>query len=202
MMLKRFSAFAGAASLGVVTTSCVTTSGPLTVEQKIGSCVDMIGAGAALGGSLGNNAPYRGTSMYDGGAVLGGNLGNDTGSGGAGDSLLAGEVAGGGCAVWLAFQNAADRERMLAAQRSAVATGMPQRESWVGTDGRDRMVTIAAMEPQTVNYDAADDQEVTRTCRWVNTTASVAGTDDTLSEVWCRGENNEWAPSEDQTILS
>lgn len=167
------------AAVSMTATGCATTSGPLTAQQKVTRCIAMVGAGAVLGGIIGNNV----------------------GSGNAGDGMLAGAALGGGaCAVWLAFQNEADRERMVATQRTAAASGLPQRQSWTGADGRERMVSVATTEPQPVvlNQESPGSPQI---CRRVTTTASVGGASDNVSEVWCRGENNEWAPAEDQTVL-
>lgn len=165
-------------TLALFASGCATTDGPLTTEQRIARC----------------------GAMLVGGAVLGSFIGNNIGSGSAGDGALIGAAIGGGaCAVWLSFQNEADRERMLATQQQAAATGMPQRARWTGTDGRQRMVSVVPGEAK--EFAGASEDEPMRVCRSTEVTASVGNVSDTMSEIVCRVGDGDYYVSEDQTLV-
>jgi len=168
--LKRTAAVAVAACLGV--SACATTNRdgtPFTVEQRISRCVGMVAVGAVLGAVIGNN----------------------TGSGDAGAGAAIGAAAGlGTCAVWLAFQSEQDQARIRELQLVALQSGQTQTSSWVGTDARQRTVTVV---PSTeTNIDAGGGAQV---CRAMNTRAEVAGRADAMNQVWCRQPDGTYAPS-------
>jgi hypothetical protein len=61
-----------------------------------------------------------------------------------------------------------------------------------GQDTRPRDVSVAASTQTEMVVPNAGAQE-RRICRTLNTTAAVAGQSDSMSEVWCRGSDGNWA---------
>lgn len=180
MNLKRnIAAIVTAASMAL--SGCATTGSgePRTVEQKIAACVGIVLAGAALGAIIGNN----------------------TGSGDAQRGAGRGALVGVGvCAIWWAFNNQRDRERIAQMQMAAASTGQPQSQRWIDPEGRERQVFVApstATEMLVPNNGAPE----RRLCRQLNTTASVAGASDAMSETTCRNPDGSWASTPDATFI-
>jgi len=172
---SRIVAIVAAASLAV--SACATTGSgePLTVEQKIARCAGMVLVGALVGTLAGGDDRRN--------AAIGAGLG------------------GAACAVWLAFENQRDRERIAQMQLAAASTGQTQAQRWIGEgqDTRQRDVTVAASTQTEMVLPGAQERRI---CRTLNTTASVDGRSDSMSEVWCRGSDGNWAAAPNATPVA
>jgi hypothetical protein len=149
---------------------CATTSDPARprteVDKAIGQCVASVMVGALLGGVIGNNS----------------------GKGNAGRGAAIGAAAGGAaCGVLLAL--AGEKDRILAAQQSAVAAGGFQMASYVGKDGAARTV-------RTNTEDApAEVAGEGRICRYATTEVELAGKGKAAigRQLYCRDAAGDWA---------
>ena len=170
-----------------VLSGCETVSStrPLTTEEKIVRCGAMVVGSALLGAAIGNN----------------------TGDGDSKDGAKVGALIGGGaCAVWLAFENAADKKRLAAARDEALRDGNVITTSWKGEDGRERSVHIMPSEETpmievSTGPSAPPLATQPRICRKINTTATVQGRSETHEELWCRDENGDYAPATKEMAL-
>jgi len=163
--------------------ACATVGGqPLTTQQKMMSCATMVAGGAVLGAIIGNNV----------------------GDGDAGAGALAGGLIGAGaCGVWLAFNNEADKRRMAEAQLAAIQQNETVSSSWKGADGRERSVTIVpSTETQMIPVSASGTQEpaAPMICRPLQTTASYNNNSDTMTEIWCRDADGNYAAATQQMV--
>jgi len=135
---------------------------PLTTEQKIFRCVGSAAAAIAICLAL---------------------------KGKKEECLLAG---GATCAIWLAYNNHKDKERIAAARQRALDSGVVQEEEWRGDDGKMRKVRVTpGAEFQLQNARASG-----ILCRPTTVEASVAGMDGIASsqETICRSPDGRWMP--------
>lgn len=164
-----------AASLAL--SGCATTGSgePTTVEQRIARCAGLVLAGAVLGTLAGGDDRRN--------AAIGAAIGGAT------------------CAVWWAMDNQRDRERIAQMRLAAATTGEPQQDHWIGEgqDRRERNVAVAASPSQEMVVPGAQE---TRLCRTLNTTATIQGQSNAMSEVWCRGSDGTWAAAPGATAVS
>lgn len=159
---------AGVAMAGLLA-GCATTSGPqpqqTEVERAIGKCVASVAVGALLGAVVGNN----------------------TGNGDAKRGAVTGAAAGGvACAVLLAV--ASEKDRILAAQRNAVAMGGVQNASYRGEDGSARNVRTRTEEAQVADG---------RLCRYATTEVEIPGKGSAPvgRQLYCRDAAGDWGPA-------
>lgn len=140
---------------------CATTGNrPLTANQKIASCVGMVVGGALLGNLIGkdSNATIKGAA-----------------------------VGGATCAVWLAFNNAADKRRMEEARQRALISGEMQEDHWQNDSGESRMVKVE------LGSEAAT-QMPGVICRPVRTVVGAGGQTASMDEEWCRLPDGSYHP--------
>lgn len=167
-------ALAGCMSLS----SCATTAGgrtqPLTPGQKIAGCVATIAIGAIIGGVIANNS----------------------GSGNADRGIGLGAAAGAGaCAVWLAFEARADRERIARLQQAAMTSGQPQSETWQNQSGKVVRYSVAPSAETSVPIQTQAGQE-SRQCRASNETADANGQAQSMQTLYCRNPVTQaWEPA-------
>lgn len=176
MQIKR-TLIAVLTAASVALAGCATGSSdqPRTVQQKIAACVGMALVGGLIGAAIANN----------------------TGNGNADRGVAPGVVAGlGVCAVWLAFENRRDRERIAQMHNAAAMTGQPQSQSWIGPDGRQRQVNVTPSTTTEMIVPQNGVQE-RRICRQLNTTASVDKSSDNMAEWTCRGPDGNWSSAPD-----
>lgn len=170
-----------ASALGIALTAsgCATTGGqPMTTNQRILSCVAMVGGGAGVGALLG---------------------GDDRGQGAMVGALLGGAT----CGVWLAFQHEADQERLRLAQSQAAQSGQAHSDAWVTQTGRAAQVSVTAAPASDMLVETSAGAQEARYCRSLNTSANVDGRAETQTEVWCRGADGQFAPLRDaQAVLA
>ena len=151
-------------AMAVAVTGCATVGpggGPLTSDQKIANCAGMILGGAVIAKLLGK-APGTGAA-----------------------------VGAAGCAVWLAFNNKRDKERIDAARLSALEAGTTRQDNWRGDDGKMRTVKVSA-GTKTPMLTA---KETGVYCRQTNTEVKAEGVGaDSMQGVWCRKSDGAWVP--------
>lgn len=151
----------------VVVAGCVTTGArsdrPLSTQQKIGRCVALVAGGAILGNLVGKDSEATAVGAAVGGAA---------------------------CGVWLAFNNAADKQRLAQAQQRALQTGLAQQESWSDDTGKAKSLNVRVGDE--VNLQSGSGTALV--CRSVNTTLAAGGSSAENSEQWCRTSDGSYRP--------
>lgn len=159
----------------------------LCLSLLAGGCTTSRSGGGAVAA---DDAAGRCVASAVGGAILGTLIGAAAGgSRGAAIGAAAGGVTGGlGCAVLTAL-DAQDKERIRNAEIAAAATNRPRYLSYVGTDGRQREITV---RPQPAPVRTAETGE--RICRATDTTATIAGAGsaDLPQKLVCRTPSGAW----------
>jgi len=161
---------------------CATTGQPLSVERKVAGCLATTAIAAGLG------ALIAGKGDRTEGALIGGAIG------------------AGACAVWLAFENEKDKERLRQVRLQAAQEGKEVNQTWTGDDGRVRTVrSIPSAEQEYVLASASaapTAQPERKICKSIANTATVSGQSQSVTEVWCRDSLGNWAASTEVMTLA
>ena len=127
------------------------------------------------------------------GTVLGALIGAASRRGNAGKGAMYGAGAGAVmCAVFVAMNDAQDKERVRQSQMNAALSGQTQTYNYVGDDGRARSIETtsepAAIPVSTTATTGADDSPaITGPCRKTHTTITVQNTGSAVvGEMICR----------------
>lgn len=143
------------------------------LDRSIHQCIGSVIIGTALGALIGA-ASHR---VGQGAAI------------GAG----AGGVA---CAVFMAMNNAQDKQRIRQSELAAASSGRNQSVSYAGSDGQQRTVSTSVQPAAVPASAAANGNTVVGPCRRTQTQISVAGQGSASlpPELVCRTTQGDWVP--------
>jgi|GEM_PF-4723753 len=105
-------------------------------------------------------------------------------------------AAVGGCAVWLAYNNARDKERLAALRQRTLEQGVAQQDEWNGDDGNLRK---ASFTPG-ADFPLASARESGVVCRPLKEDLSASAGTVSNNSVYCRNRDGTWVPQSSVSI--
>jgi hypothetical protein len=146
------------------------------MDRAIRNCLFAVGAGALIGGVIGNN----------------------TGSGSAGRGAAAGAIVGAGaCAVFVAVANEQDRARMRELELAAIRSNSSQSQQFVSANRQQVTQTVRVTDAAVPDYSQGDSAPAYTACRYSEQTISVQNHANSASvepQLWCRLDTGDWEP--------
>lgn len=147
--------------------------------------------------TTGGGAPSRGAQILRcaattvGGAVLGAAIDKKNGA------KVGGALGLAACMVWLAFDNAADKQRLREASAKAAASGKPLEQEWTDEQSRKKAISIMPGEKQTVQRTTG----APLICRTMKITLTANGDSSGPAEQeWCRGPDGSYKPRSEFSV--